>query len=217
LLDEAWEWLAKHIGPSFSDNDDLRRIYIVSDFLLAIVRGTIKDDIATKGFDSIDDENFADWLHRHGASLMTVSSPLSLNTTNLSYQYPNGDTTRTASMAAGAYLHWTLRSFAYMGAFAWMFAAGTGETVIAPLYLVLKARGVKFEFFHKVTALRLAADGQSIGAVEIDVQANLKDPSAGYQPLFPVKDLPCWPPQRFYDNAVFRDQLVEGDALQAAG
>src|SRR6185369_10186042 len=190
LLDEAWEWLAKHIGPSFSDNDDLRRIYIVSDFLLAIVRGTIKDDIATKGFDSIDDENFADWLHRHGASLMTVSSPLSLNTTNLSYQYPNGDTTRTASMAAGAYLHWTLRSFAYMGAFAWMFEAGTGETIIAPLYEVLKRRGVKFEFLQKVEAWRLSADKKSIESVDIGVQATLKNPEAGYQPLIDVKGLP---------------------------
>jgi uncharacterized protein with NAD-binding domain and iron-sulfur cluster len=53
--------------------------------------------------------------------------------------------------------------------------------------------------------------------VEIDVQANLADPSAPYQPLFPVKNLPCWPPQRFYDNPTFRDQLAEGPALQAAG
>jgi len=75
LLDEAWEWLAKHIGHDFSDNDELRRIYIVSNFLLAVVRGTIKDDIATKGFDSIDDEDFAAWLQRHGASVLTTSSP----------------------------------------------------------------------------------------------------------------------------------------------
>jgi len=46
LLDDAWEWLSEHLGDSFTDNDDLRRIYIVSNFLLAIVKGTIKDDIA---------------------------------------------------------------------------------------------------------------------------------------------------------------------------
>jgi uncharacterized protein with NAD-binding domain and iron-sulfur cluster len=208
LLDEAWEWLAKHIGTTFSDNDDLRRIYIVSDFLLAIVRGTIKDDIANKGFDSIDDENFADWLHRHGASLLTVSSPMSLNTTNLSYQYPNGDTTRTASMGAGAYLHWTLRSFAYMGAFAWMFEAGTGETIIAPLYEVLKKRGVKFEFFQKVESLALSADKKSVAAIDIAVQATLKNPGAGYQPLIDVHGLPSWPADPDYA------QLVEGGALR---
>lgn len=208
-LDNAWEWLSQHLGDSFTDNDDLRRIYIVSNFLLAIVKGTIKDDIANKGFDSIDDMNFADWLKKHGASNMTVSSALSLNTTNLSYQYSNGDTTRTASMAAGAYLHWTLRSFAYMGAFAWMFEAGTGETIIAPLYEVLKKRGVKFEFFQKVENLRLSADKKTIAAVQIAVQATLKNPAAGYQPLIEVKGLPAWPADPHYD------QLVEGEALKA--
>jgi uncharacterized protein with NAD-binding domain and iron-sulfur cluster len=209
LLDNAWEWLSEHLGDRFTDNDDLRRIYIVSNFLLAIVKGTIKDDIASKGFDSIDDMNFADWLKKHGASNMTVSSALSLNTTNLSYQYPNGDTTRTATMAAGAYLHWTLRSFAYMGAFAWMFEAGTGETIIAPMYEVLKKRGVKFEFFQKVEALHLSADKKTIASVDIGVQATLKTPAAGYQPLIEVKGLPSWPADPHYD------QLVEGEALKA--
>lgn len=207
-LDTAWEWLAKHLGPTFSDNDDLRRFYILTEYLLAIVRGTIADDIATRGFDSIDDQNFSDWLQKHGASLLTVSSALSLNTVNLSYQYPNGDTTRPAAMAAGAYLHWTLRSFAYLGAFAWMFEAGTGETVIAPLYLVLKKRGVKFEFFSKVESLQLGADGRSVASVDIGVQATLKDSSAGYAPLIDVKGLAAWPAEPDYA------QLVEGDALR---
>jgi uncharacterized protein with NAD-binding domain and iron-sulfur cluster len=208
-LDKAWEWLAAHLGPRFSDNDDLRRFYILTEYLLAIVRGTIADDIATRGFDSIDDQNFSDWLQKHGASLLTVSSALSLNTVNLSYQYPNGDTTRPASMAAGAYLHWTLRSFAYLGAFAWMFEAGTGETVIAPLYLVLKQRGVKFEFFSKVESLQLGADKRSVAAVDIGVQATLKTPAAGYSPLIEVKGLAAWAAEPDYA------QLVEGEALRA--
>lgn len=208
-LDEAWEWLARHLGPRFADNDALRRLYIISEYFLAIVRGTIADDIANKGFDSIDDQNFSDWLQKHGASVLTVSSALSLNTVNLSYQYPQGDTTRPASMAAGAYLHWTLRSFAYMGAFAWLFEAGTGETVIAPLYEVLKKRGVKFEFFSKVESLVLSADKTTVAGIDIGVQATLKDPSAGYQPLIEVQGLPAWPAEPMYE------QLVEGEALRA--
>lgn len=207
-LDGAWEWLARHMGPEFSGNDDLRRFYILTEYLLAIVRGTIADDIANRGFDSIDDQNFSDWLEKHGASALTVSSALSLNTVNLSYQYPNGDTTLPASMAAGAYLHWTLRSFAYLGAFAWMFEAGTGETVIAPLYQVLHKRGVKFEFFSKVESLQLGADQRSVAAVDIGVQATPKTPGAGYSPLIEVKGLAAWPAEPDYA------QLVEGDALR---
>lgn len=208
VLDEVWGWLQSHLKTLIEENDDLRRLYILLEYLLAIVRGVLADHIIERGFDVIDNENFSDWLARHGASVMTVSSPLALNTVNLSYQYPQGDTARTASMAAGAYLHWSLRSYAYMGAFAWLFAAGTGETVIAPLYLVLRQRGVQFEFFHKVENLALSADGQSVAAVQMGVQATLVKPDAPYEPLVPVEGLPSWPSGPGYD------QLVQGDALR---
>lgn len=208
VLDEVWDWLHARLKGLIDENDDLRRLYILLEYLMAIVRGVLADRIIERGFDVIDNENFSDWLARHGASVMTVSSPLALNTVNLSYQYPQGDTVRTASMAAGAYLHWSLRSYAYMGAFAWLFAAGTGETVIAPLYLVLRQRGVQFEFFHKVENLALSADGQSVAAVQMGVQATLVKPDAPYEPLVPIEGLPAWPSGPCYD------QLVEGDALR---
>jgi uncharacterized protein with NAD-binding domain and iron-sulfur cluster len=192
-----------------ADHADLRRLLIVMDYFLTMVRGVIADDIMSKGFDSVDNENFSDWFARHGASPITISSPMALNTTNLSYQYPEGDTARTALMAAGTYLHWSLRSFAYMGAFAWLFEAGTGETIIAPLYEVLKKRGVKFEFFHKVRNLGLSNDKTQVQSIDFDVQATLKAPSKNYQPLIDVKGLPAWPLDPQYD------QLNEGAALQA--
>ncbi len=207
-FDPLWNWLKAKLQALVMDNDELRRLYIMVDFLLSLVRGTIADNIFERGFDVIDNENFSDWLQRHGASVMTASSPLALNTVNLSYQYPQGDTARTALMAAGCYLHWTLRSFAFMGAFAWLFEAGTGETVIAPLYEVLIKRGVKFEFFHKVASLELSADKTNVSAINMGVQATLKAPAAGYQPLINVQGLPAWPGDPLYD------QLVEGQALK---
>ena len=209
VFDKLWHWLKKQFEAAIVANDDLRRIYIVVEFLLALVRGTLADNIFERGFDSIDHENFADWLQRHGASVLTASSPMALNTVNLSYQYPQGDTARTALMAAGAYLHWPLRSFAYMGAFAWLFEAGTGETVIAPLYEVLKKRGVKFEFFHKVESLALSADKTTVSAIQFNVQATLKNPALPYEPLIDVKGLPAWPGEPLYA------QLNEGEALRA--
>ena len=209
LIENAWEWLQSRFEPLIAGNDELRRLYILTEFLLALVRGTLADNIFECGFDVIDNENFSDWLQRHGASVMTTSSPLALNTVNLSYQYPDGDTARTALMGAGCYLNWTLRSFAYMGAFAWLFEAGTGETVIAPLYEVLKKRGVKFEFFHKVESLELSADKTTVGAVNFGVQATLRDAGQPYQPLMDVQGLTSWPGVPHYG------QLVEGDALKA--
>lgn len=111
-------------------------------------------------------------------------------------------------MGAGCYLHWTLRSFAYAGAFAWLFEAGTGETVIAPLYEKLRKRGVKFEFFHKVESLTLSADQSQVDAVHFAVQATLKDKHRPYEPLIEVKGLPAWPGQPRFE------QLEQGDALR---
>ena len=46
----------------------------------------------------------------------------------------------------------------YTGAFMWMMQAGMGDTVFAPLYQVLQRRGVKFQFFHRVTNLHVEGD-----------------------------------------------------------
>lgn len=216
-IEEFWAWFKRQVEKLVENSDALRHLYVTLDYFLTMLRGIIKDDVINKGFDQLDGENFSDWFARHGGSMLTISSPLSMNTPNLSYQYPDGDTTRSPRMAAGAYLHWTLREFAYLGSFGWLFAAGTGDTVVAPLYLVLKNLGVKFELFHKVREITANAAGDAVDEVVIDVQATPKDGAAGYQPLidlplakFGGKTLPVWPDRPLYD------QLAEGAKLKAA-
>ena len=55
--------------------------------------------------------------------------------------------------------------------------AGMGDVVFAPLYEVLKRRGVRFEFFHRLDNVRLAperGDGRAhVEALEFDVQARV--------------------------------------------
>lgn len=214
-IDDFWIWFKKHVEALIENNDALRHLYITLDYFLTMIRGLIEDDVINRGFDQLDNENFSDWFARHGGSMLTISSPLSMNTPNLSYQYPDGDTTRPPAMAAGAYLHWTLREFAYLGSFGWLFAAGTGDTVVAPLYQLLKRLGVKFELFHKVREITTGPDG--VGEIIFDIQATLKDPIKGYEPLVELplakydgKTLPVWPDRPLYD------QLVQGEAMKAA-
>ena len=95
-----------------------------------------------------------------------------------------------------------------MGSFIWAFKAGTGETLIAPLYHVLKKRDVRFKFFHKVTAVR-SHNGKSITSIEFDEQAKLKDSTNGYDPLVCYKGLLCWPDQPKYDLIVEGDRLTD--------
>jgi uncharacterized protein with NAD-binding domain and iron-sulfur cluster len=192
--------------------DELRRALITLDFYATLIIGALCDNVEILGYDRLDAENWSDWLQRHGCHEATLRSPVVMTTVNICYQSPNGDTSRAARMGAGCYLNWTLRACAYMGQLIWSFAAGTGETVVAPMYEVLRRRGVRFEFFHKVEALRIdRQDPRRIGAVEMTVQATLKDPAAGYQPLIDVKGLPSWPKQPLYE------QLNEGEYLKATG
>jgi uncharacterized protein with NAD-binding domain and iron-sulfur cluster len=197
-------------GPGHGLLQFLHRLPIMTNYVNTLWRGIFcKDyDIFASGFDVIDDIDFFDWLKSHGGTDAMLSSPLAYNTVDLSYNYPFGDNSMRPAMAAGSYLRWSLRMLLNLGSFGWSFKAGTGETIIAPLYHVLKARGVRFEFFHKVTALRLAEDRQSIARIEVDVQAELNDPAAGYDPLVPVKGLLCWP------NKPRFEQLVDGKALE---
>ncbi|MEM9531105.1 MAG: NAD(P)-binding protein [Pseudomonadota bacterium] len=218
LLDTIWKPLANLLdkGSLLERHADLRHLFVIIDLGLATLSGLFADKIPEKGFDVIDDENFADWLGRHGAHPITLSSPLSLNTIALSYQFPDGDTAMAPQMSAASYLNWNLRQFAYLGAFGMLFAAGTGETVIAPLYWALKSKGVKFEFFHKVEALRLAEDKKSVQTVDMTVQAH---PSGeDYNPLIgPVKDLWCWPNHPNYDLLKEGAALQEGHELPGGG
>lgn len=209
LLDKLWRPLAKLLshGDLLQRHNDLRHLFVLIDLGLAAITGLFADNIPQRGFDAIDDENFAEWLARHGAHAITLSSPLTLNTIALSYQFPEGDTSIAPQMSAASYLDWTLRQFAYLGAFGMLFSAGTGESTIAPLYWALRARGVKFEFFHKVDQLKLSADKMSVAEIDFSVQAHCLN--GEYKPLIgPIKNLMCWPNHPNYE------QLKEGDALK---
>ncbi|MEX2517774.1 MAG: FAD-dependent oxidoreductase [Paracoccaceae bacterium] len=204
-------------GGSEAARDRLRRLALFLDFFGAIIRGAVADRVMSRGFGPLDRMDHVDWLRKHGAAEATINSPLTSSTPNITYQYPDGDSLRPAVMAAGAYLHWTMMSFTYMGKFIEMFEAGSGETLIAPLYDALAKRGVKFAYFHKVTEMRVAPECMAIGEIDIDVQATVKKGEHLYEPYVQVMNeglkapLDCWP-----DRPLF-DQLEEGEALNASG
>ena len=82
-----------------------------------------------------------------------------------------------------------------------------GDTVFTPLYQVLKRRGVKFEFFHKVESLHLTEDKKNIGRIRVNKQVRLKDETKEYQPLKTIKDLECWPAEPLYEQIADPDSV----------
>src|SRR5262249_2281126 len=133
------------------------------------------------------------------------------------FAYEGGNPERPR-FAAGVAVRGTLRMFfTYRGALFFRMNAGMGDVVFAPLYELLRERGVRFAFFHRVRNVRLAAEAEVqeeedpwVSPLDIDVQAEVKG-GAPYDPLVPVGGLPCWPSRPRFEL------LEDGEALSAAG
>jgi uncharacterized protein with NAD-binding domain and iron-sulfur cluster len=197
-------------------DDEQRRLWEIVDLTLAVVRGSIRFQLLTdpRGFDAIDAYDCREWLRLNGAAARSVNSAFVRALYDLAFAYEDGDCQRPR-IAAGQAIRGALRAFfTYRGAFFWKMQAGMGDIVFAPLWEVLKKRGVRFEFFHRLEQIRLgdAAPGEKpfVSALEFDVQAETRD-AAEYAPLVNVKGLPCWPAQPDYD------QLLDGARLRAEG
>lgn len=191
----------------------LRDAAVTANYFGALIQGTLVDVLGRGlGFNRLDEGNFDVWLRGHGAWKDTVASPVALAPIRILYQYPMGDATRPPSMGAGAYLHWALRSFAYIEAPFWFFREGTGETVVKPLYQLLLHRGVRFEFFHRAEAVRLDAGQAGVAAVDFIVQARTTaEQGPCYNPLDENGHWPNRPDHRQLENGAAIAALPDGE------
>lgn len=181
------------------ETDALRRLRYLIDFGLALARGLIVDELVVPPRDwfKIDDIELRQWLKTHGAHEETLRAPIVKGVYDAAFCH---------SSAAGTSLHGLLRmALTYKGSIYYRMQAGMGDTIFAPLYEVLRRRGVQFEFFHSVERIENA--GAQIHKVHMRRQAT---PKTVYQPLVDIGGLPCWPSFPLYD------QLVEGAALRAS-
>jgi uncharacterized protein with NAD-binding domain and iron-sulfur cluster len=187
-------------GAQVSNPDDGRRLQIFFDLSLAVLRGIIVDDIVAKGFESIDHLEFKAWLLQHNARPESVNSAIITSIYDGNFCFTGGDRTRP-NFAAGVALNCFLRIFLdYKGALLYKMQAGMGDVVIAPLYEVLKKRGVQFKFFHRIDELVYDAVAGRISAIELTEQVIL---NGDYDPLVKVDvaggQIDCWPSQPRYE------------------
>ena len=199
---------------------DLKWYWEIFDFMAATGLGIIRD-VIPHGVASINSESFHNWIGRHGADRDTQWCALTRAVYNLAFAFEGGVASntdpRTAKFEAGTALMVNLRvGLGYKDAPMFRMMAGMGDTIFTPLYEVLaKQRGVKFEFFKRVTNLALSPDKKLISEIELDVQAKVKGGPANYHPLFNLRfredntELPVWP------NEPLWDQLEDGPALKA--
>lgn len=209
LLDFALKVIWDILKP-FIDLDAIRKLWIFVDFFAISMKGFIVDDVILKGFSVINNLDLREWLTQNGAMMMTVNSALVQAIYGLVFggkdQY-----TFEAGTAMEGLLKMTLL---YKGHIYYRMNDGMGDIIIGPLYNVLKDRGVKFEFFNKVTRLVPGTDGTTIDEIHIDVQATLKPEFKTYEPMVYTSNpqsLPYWPEHPRYEF------LQQGDMLKHGG
>ena len=165
-LREAAEKLAASERPG--ETDEVRALELTASTVFsghrAVVLGILGAaiglgylrDIFLKGagaYDTLNTTDFRAWLATCGATQEALASAPVRAIYDLAFAFPGGDaaTIDNGSMAAGVTLRFVLEvAFGYKDAPIWRMAAGTGDTVFTPLYQVLRARGVSFQFFHRV-------------------------------------------------------------------
>jgi len=191
----------QQIDALVSSDAALRRLWEIAELIFAVLRGVVRFRLMSdpRGFEAIDEYDCREWLAINGASERAINSAFVRALYDLAFAYEDGNPERPR-IAAGQALRGTLRAFfTYRGAFFWKMRAGMGDIVFAPFYEVLRKRGVKFAFFHRLKNVGLAPksalerDGQSfVQSLEFDVQARVKG-GGEYLPLVDVRGLPCFP------------------------
>jgi uncharacterized protein with NAD-binding domain and iron-sulfur cluster len=216
LLGAFRDWVFDLADDLIRENPRVKLFATTLDAFVAMANGIARDDLLERGFDSVDGEEWATWLRRHGAHEVTLGTtpedraPVLRAVYDLAFGYPEGRI-ELANVAAGTATNDLLRlMFTYRGSLFYKMRAGMGDIVFAPLYEVLRSRGVRFRFFTAVSRVGVSADEQNVDEIEIVEQAELAPGRAEYEPLVPVRGLPSWP------SAPLWEQIADSDRVPGA-
>jgi uncharacterized protein with NAD-binding domain and iron-sulfur cluster len=190
---------------------EVRRNATIGDVAIRVVLGILKCDCFRKGFAVLDALDLREFLADDLPCASATDNAILTAGYDYVFGFRHGDPAQPRLSACSAVQAFFRLNAVYKGAFFFKAMSGMGDTVCTPLYEVLKARGVKFAFFHNVTCLEPTADGSRIGTIRIERQAELQPGVASYDPLVQVGALGCWPATPNWA------QLRDGERLRAAG
>ena len=193
----------------YERRSDQRLAWTLLSLVTATVHGVMADGIATdpRGFRAVNDEDYAEWVIRHGAHPDVLEFPVLRAMYNMVFGYEKGHLQRPKVCAGVGMLLVGMMLFTYKGAIFWKMTAGMGDIVIAPIYEALRRRGVDFEFFHRVDALHLDPRRQHIEAITVGRQVWLADGVDHYEPLTRVHALPVFPNNPLAQQIHARDDI----------
>ncbi len=181
---------------------DHNRTWQFLSLIVATIRGIVVESLVTdpRGFRAINDEDYRDWVLRHGAHPDALDYPVLRGLYDMVFGYQDGDPSRPA-FAAGLMVFLSGQVlFQYKGSLFWKMTAGMGDVVVAPIYEALRRRGVTFEFFHRLDGVQLSPDRQAIAAITMGRQLALSDGVEHYEPLTRVRGLTVFPASPLQDQ-----------------
>ncbi len=193
LLDDVLNAISS--GIDHDERPGRLRMWTLLSLVVASVRGIVADNLVTRpnGFRAINDEEFGEWLVRHGAHPDVLASAMLRGLYDLVFGYVDGDPEHP-SVAAGLMVFMLGQVlFAYKGALFWKMTAGMGDVVMAPVFQVLRSRGVRFEFFHRLDELTLDQQRTAVDTIRLGTQVRLAEGIEQYDPLVTVQGLPVFP------------------------
>ena len=169
-------------------------------FIAGVITQVIIDGTELSELDRLD---FREWLVLQGADYVSVyRSPILKALYDTMFQYPDG-LTSSPSYGAGTATNVVLRLLGtYKETAVWKPKGSLGEVLVTPLYRVLRARGVRFEFFHKLTQIELTEAKMSVARLRFVRQVSILD--GGYEP---TDCSGCWPLTPKWDRIENGDEL----------
>jgi uncharacterized protein with NAD-binding domain and iron-sulfur cluster len=193
---------------------DHRLAWTLLSLVTATARGIMADGLITdpRGFRAANDEDYAEWVMRHGAHHDVLEFPVLRAMYNMVFGYEKGHLERPKVGAGIGMLLFGMLLFTYKGAIFWKMTAGMGDIVMAPIYEVLRRRGVEFEFFHRVDALHLDPRRQYIDAITMGRQVGLVDGVDQYEPLTRIRGLPVFPNRPLAQQIQANDSVVGAES-----
>ncbi|MFW5921058.1 MAG: NAD(P)-binding protein, partial [Polyangiales bacterium] len=162
-------------------------------FTLTLLKGVYTDvELGGKSWEDLDAQDFRDWMRSHALP----GSPDLDDTAIMQVPYDGvfayeGHDQSNPRLSAGVAARGLLKLVTdYERAVYFEMSTGMGEAVFVPMLEVLRARGVKVEFFAKVEELHVTAGRAT--KVRYARQARVAAGPASYDPLIQVGPVRCF-------------------------
>jgi uncharacterized protein with NAD-binding domain and iron-sulfur cluster len=179
----------------------LYRFFSATEWILITAKGALQHCYSWKEskliFGKVNDQDYRVFLKKAGGSKMMIDCGLVKFMYYGSFANLKGN--EPGVLAADIAIRIVLDTILYRGSLVWKTRAGTGGTVITPIFQVLKARGVSFRFFHRVKQIHYSNSG-FIEKISLAEQVKLAENVQEYQPLKKFNEVYDWPESPLLDQ-----------------